>query len=1313
MIRRNMNKALTLIVTASMIAGTLADPISVFAAPINNVKSKTEGLATSVSTGTQTDLWEEQNEPSDDDDEYVFEGEEADGIKDDDLEIEDDGEIEEIVIEWEDVHISTSEDLLKLAQNCKLDTWSQNKNVYLDADISMTNINFAGIPTFGGFFDGQGHTISGLNITSERSYLGFFSRIQGDGVVTNLNISARVMPLGAQTIIGGIAGDNLGIITNCSFKGSVSGENYVGGIVGINELSGIILDTSSEGVISGTHFTGGIAGENMGNIMRCTNKAGVNITNKSTAMSMDDISLDSVMSMIGLEDTDKDEAEASAMVNGTVDMGGIAGVSVGVIQSCTNYGNVGYTNVGYNVGGIAGRQSGYIYASGNEGEIRGRKDVGGIVGQAEPYVTIDFANDITSQLSDNIAKLHDILTVTLNDADASSDTISSRLAIIKEFTDKALDDTRFIENETIDWANGMVSSANEAISRIDYILDEAAKKDGVMDKANSAAADAETSMREFDKTVKDLDIEQYMSDSQKDEYNLAKKNVEDATKEYEGYEKQVDKTAAYNYSLHYYIGNSAYSGGSDPSQSLGKTEDDVAFKASDDSYKFDKDSSHSGAESSPSASPKTKGESWNVVDGGDNTKYSISGTWVHAKTEGDVNLGSTDNTNQNTLDGKLTESAAAGATELVKAYADKKYTDSHGITNSYASVIKENGEIMAAIVAEVTPKMTDATRTDADKAVKSLESSMSNLKSAGEQAKSIITTVNGKGDITLPSFSQEYKAHANSLTNNIQGMSDNFGLLNSEMNGASDTLINHLQGVNDQFNVIMQLFTDAIDGVLDNDYSNTYNDESLSVCDSTTDATIAGCTNNGTVMGSIDVAGIAGTMAIEYDFDLESDVTGIKNAAMNTTYQTKCVLRNNTNRAEVTAVKNYAGGVCGLQEMGTITGCNNYEKISSDTASYVGGIVGSSVSNIVKSNAKCTLSGQSYVGGIAGDGIKIYECLAMVKIQDASEWYGAIAGHTQSTEKIRNNYFFGSDLAGIDRVSYSGCAEPISYSYAREMIGDVPRDFDKMIVSFVYVDEDENGDEVTTLIEKRACDYGQMIKEEDYPEVPAKEGYYADWDVKTIDTVLYDEIITASYVRNNTTLAGDIVRGSNQSALLVDGDFKEDDNLLTVLNIAQADAMENCREYWEVTIPDDGKQSHQVRYMKADNMDKWPEIYVQENGGSWRKITGDELGEMGAYKTFDVSGNTVKIQTLYSDAKANLIKKILIIAGIIVGIVVLIAILIVILRSRKRVHKRVKKRAQAIREKSAAREPAIKFVEEDEIGEEESKDEMTEKNNTL
>ena len=65
------------------------------------------------------------------------------------------------------------------------------------------------------------------------------------------------------------------------------------------------------------------------------------------------------------------------------DAGGIAGRSSGTVADCTNKGEIGYAHIGYNVGGVIGRQSGTVINCKNMGHVMGRKDVGGIIGQAE------------------------------------------------------------------------------------------------------------------------------------------------------------------------------------------------------------------------------------------------------------------------------------------------------------------------------------------------------------------------------------------------------------------------------------------------------------------------------------------------------------------------------------------------------------------------------------------------------------------------------------------------------------------------------------------------------------------------------------------------------------------------------------------------------------------------------------------------------------------------------------------------------------------------------------------------------------------
>ena len=149
--------------------------------------------------------------------------------------------------------------------------------------------------------------------------------------------------------MGGIAGSNAGTLHNCRFEGVSSGASVVGGIAGTNLAAGVIESCTTTGSVYGAHFIGGIAGENHGIIANCTNTSSVNTTVEQNDIDLSSLTLND---LIGTEN-----------VADITDIGGIAGQSGGVIRACMNRGTVGYQHMGYNVGGIAGSQTGYIEAA--------------------------------------------------------------------------------------------------------------------------------------------------------------------------------------------------------------------------------------------------------------------------------------------------------------------------------------------------------------------------------------------------------------------------------------------------------------------------------------------------------------------------------------------------------------------------------------------------------------------------------------------------------------------------------------------------------------------------------------------------------------------------------------------------------------------------------------------------------------------------------------------------------------------------------------------------------------------------------------
>lgn len=287
------------------------------------------------------------------------------------------------------ITISSREDLLALSQNCALDSWSRDKDVVLTQDISLTGLAFSPIPSFGGHFDGQGHTISGLNIRQATAPAGLFSTIQTDALVENLTVKGEVIPDGDGLNVGGIVGSNQGTLNNCHFEGIVTGKVSTGGIAGEN--SGTIRSSTAAGAVTGHSRTGGIAGYCTGTIDGCQNQALVNTESVDPTVSVEDLHFDFSMDLTHV--SNRDSADAPT------DTGGIAGYCTGTIEHSTNLGSVGYPHVGYNLGGIAGRSCGLVTDCQNQALITGRKDVGGIVGQIEPHIQTVLSPDYLDSLS--------------------------------------------------------------------------------------------------------------------------------------------------------------------------------------------------------------------------------------------------------------------------------------------------------------------------------------------------------------------------------------------------------------------------------------------------------------------------------------------------------------------------------------------------------------------------------------------------------------------------------------------------------------------------------------------------------------------------------------------------------------------------------------------------------------------------------------------------------------------------------------------------------------------------------------------------
>ena len=145
-------------------------------------------------------------------------------------------------------------------------------NITLTADIDLTGKDWTPIGTsysnkYTGTFDGGGHTIKGLTVTTNDGNVGLFGYLNRAGTVKNvvmegIQITNNQINGGS---IGGVVGFSWGgTIENCSVSGSVSGTVYVGGVVGA-QWDGSITGCSSSATVKGMVNVGGVVGQTNGN----------------------------------------------------------------------------------------------------------------------------------------------------------------------------------------------------------------------------------------------------------------------------------------------------------------------------------------------------------------------------------------------------------------------------------------------------------------------------------------------------------------------------------------------------------------------------------------------------------------------------------------------------------------------------------------------------------------------------------------------------------------------------------------------------------------------------------------------------------------------------------------------------------------------------------------------------------------------------------------------------------------------------------------------------------------------------------------
>ena len=257
--------------------------------------------------------------------------------------------------------------------NGKLVDEAQNvsASAILMADIELTRewipIGYGGgNNSYAGTFEGQGHTVSGLNAgSSAGSYRGLFGYLKG-ATIKNLTVEgsiggtktsncggiagytrnstiqnciSRVNIGGSASYAGGItAGMEGSAISGCGYEGTISTtedtsafSNYAGGIVGIM-YDGSMTDCYSTGSISSVQGAGGIVGYlSGGSVSNCYNLGSV--ANNNTGEKNTDSFAGGIAGRVGTNET----SITNVYTVGTISSNGAIGnIAAGTVTTVTN-----------------------------------------------------------------------------------------------------------------------------------------------------------------------------------------------------------------------------------------------------------------------------------------------------------------------------------------------------------------------------------------------------------------------------------------------------------------------------------------------------------------------------------------------------------------------------------------------------------------------------------------------------------------------------------------------------------------------------------------------------------------------------------------------------------------------------------------------------------------------------------------------------------------------------------------------------------------------------------------------------------------
>ena len=1093
------------------------------------------------------------------------------------------------------IYINSVSDLLSLARSCAYDQWSVGKTVILQKDLSLEGMLWEPIPSFSGQFKGNGHTISDLTITGQYSPAGLFGIVEEQGSIESLSVRGVVsVSDSADTTTGGIVGVNHGTLINCQFTGVVTGDSEVGGIVGRNESEGTIDHGTARAIVTGKSSTGGIAGYNLGAITGCTNVGSINTEYPEASLDTDGFTakmVDYINNKMAAADNDA----TNSVTNVATDTGGIAGRSSGMILTSVNTGTIGYEHVGYNVGGIVGRTDGLVSGCVNQGRVLGRKDVGGIAGQAEPYRELDLSKDTIKRLRSELEVLRGLVDDTTGVVENSTTSISNSFGAMTSQMDTAIAAARQLDDQASDYGDEVADEIDRAstlladtLTKLEPVMDTGedamtkltdatgslkwamremaaemlmasralAKTSDGLDKVSDAAEDGRDGMSAISEGIKQL-----LESVDTGDDSAASQAISTILTGYDSLssDKKSDKNLKTGIEL-LKVANSVasvFTLGSGMAPAMKAVTAGMGLLRTASLLSNDSDIARATSQIASAIGTISTiatqmggivGSAAKSVSASDHPELAAALTKASDALDG---MGSiTDDIMDNIKDWVGNNGGGSikdGLDQL--SDASDKLSDAMDDLNDSLDLLKIDAALTSATLAHTSVAMGQ------------MQDGLGGLTDMMGQTRDILHWLNQQDPIKVPRPSAELTNTKDSLFDAVSALTDKMDDINSTMRTASNQLTDKMRAVTAQVSVVSNLMLDAVEEISDPGSKTIYEDESEDLIASQSDGKIENSINRGTIDADMNVGGIAGTMGVENLLDPEEDNKDEGTSLLRTSYTVSAVLIGNINEGSITAKKDMVGGIVG---QGTDSDLTDGSLIAIKNRAIVS-----------------VLEGQQYVGAVSGG-------------QDGG-FYG--------------NLFVSDDLQGIDRLSRVGQAEPVTYEtlLAQE---NVPDSFRKLTLTFKADGH---------IIKKISFDYGASFTLDDYPEIPQKNGYYAEWSTPVLDQLHTDTVVNVEYTPYIPSLSSSVTRENGRPVFFVDGFFGGSNAVQVTQQDITAD-VHGVTEQWLLEFTDDGNETHQIRYLTPGKAKG--KVYVKQADGSWHKV---ETGSFGNYTTFTTTGTEVEV----------------------------------------------------------------------------------------